>query len=231
VITDRIKNRWRRFWLAQRNPTIWRRFSSTMAGLGVPPYKGRTALAWLHPNGYIAPSANIRSEDLRLGKHVFIGERVVVYRQGNGKPVEIGDAVELHQDCIIEVLEDGAVTIGPRTTIQARCNFASACAPIQIGSCVQIAQACGFYSFDHGVAPDQPIYEQLVQSKGPIIIEDDAWLGFNVIVLSGVRIGRGAVIGAGSVVTRDVPAAAIVAGAPARILRMRDQSTSIAQVP
>lgn len=57
--------------------------------------------------------------------------------------------------------------------------------------------------------------------NGPIIIEDDVWLGYGVIVLSGVRIGRGAIIGAGSVVTKDVPAGAIAVGMPARVMRMR----------
>jgi acetyltransferase-like isoleucine patch superfamily enzyme len=56
-------------------------------------------------------------------------------------------------------------------------------------------------------------------SLGEIVIEDDAWLAYNVSVLGGVRIGRGAVVAAGSVVTRDVPAYALVAGNPARVLR------------
>jgi acetyltransferase-like isoleucine patch superfamily enzyme len=53
-------------------------------------------------------------------------------------------------------------------------------------------------------------------ARGPIVIEDDAWIGASAIVLPGVRIGRGAVVGALSVVTSDVPALTIVAGQPAR---------------
>ena len=56
----------------------------------------------------------------------------------------------------------------------------------------------------------------------PLIVEDEAWIGAHVVVLAGVRIGRGAVIGAGSVVTRDVPDMAVVAGVPAKLLRDRD---------
>jgi acetyltransferase-like isoleucine patch superfamily enzyme len=52
-------------------------------------------------------------------------------------------------------------------------------------------------------------------------VDDDAWLGVGVIVLSGVRIGKGAVVGAGAVVTHDVPDGAVVAGVPARIVKMR----------
>jgi virginiamycin A acetyltransferase len=64
------------------------------------------------------------------------------------------------------------------------------------------------------------------RSKGDVVIGNDVWIGFNAIILSGVKIGDGAVIGAGSVVTHDVPPYAIVAGCPARIIRMRfDQKT------
>ncbi|RFA25156.1 hypothetical protein CAI21_19880 [Alkalilimnicola ehrlichii] len=53
----------------------------------------------------------------------------------------------------------------------------------------------------------------------PVIIEDDVWIGNNCIVLKGVRIGRGAIVGAGAVVTKDVPAYCIVGGNPARVLK------------
>jgi len=56
--------------------------------------------------------------------------------------------------------------------------------------------------------------------KGPIVIEDDAWLGAGAVVMPGVRVGRAAVVGAGSVVTRDVPAGHVVAGQPARTVRV-----------
>ena len=56
--------------------------------------------------------------------------------------------------------------------------------------------------------------------KAPIVIEDDAWIGASAIVMPGVRIGSGAVVGAGSVVTRDVPAGHVVAGQPARVVRV-----------
>jgi len=58
-------------------------------------------------------------------------------------------------------------------------------------------------------------------SKGPIIVEDEAWLGYGAVVVSGVTIGKGAVIAAGSVVTKDIPPYAIVAGNPAKIIKYR----------
>lgn len=62
-------------------------------------------------------------------------------------------------------------------------------------------------------------------SKGDIIIGDDVWIGHSVIVLSGVKIGQGAVIAAGSVVTKDIPPYAIVAGVPAKVISYRFDNT------
>ncbi len=62
-----------------------------------------------------------------------------------------------------------------------------------------------------------------ITAKGPITIENEAWVGTAAIILSGVTIGEGAVVAAGAVVTRDVPAGAIVAGNPARIIKYRNE--------
>lgn len=69
-----------------------------------------------------------------------------------------------------------------------------------------------------------------VKSKGGITIGDDVWLGCNALILDGVKIGQGAVVGAGSVVTRDVPPYAIVCGTPARVLKYRFDEKTIAQL-
>lgn len=58
--------------------------------------------------------------------------------------------------------------------------------------------------------------------KKPVVIEDNVWIGYRVIILPGVRIGRNAIIGAGAVVTKDVPPYAIVGGVPAKVLKMRE---------
>lgn len=60
-------------------------------------------------------------------------------------------------------------------------------------------------------------------SKTPVIIEDDVLIGANAVILEGVRIGKGAVVGAGSVVTKDVPANTIVVGVPAKIVKEKDE--------
>jgi acetyltransferase-like isoleucine patch superfamily enzyme len=63
--------------------------------------------------------------------------------------------------------------------------------------------------------------EQGLYSNGPVVIEDDVWLGAGAIVLDGVRIGKGCIVGAGAVVTKDLPDYAIAIGVPAKVTKMR----------
>ncbi len=214
---------WRYFWMRSADCGWWGRLAIRFASWQVPGYKGRQALARLTPNAYISPSAIIHHSDVRLGAHVFIGDRVVIYQAGGGGPVELGEDVHLHNDINVEVGAGGSVAIGARTHVQPRCQLTAFAAPIRIGSDVEIAPNCAFYPYDHGVEPDKLISMQPLATKGPIIVGDGVWLGFGVIVLSGVRIGKGAVIGAGSVVARDIPEGAIAVGSPARVVKLRNQ--------
>lgn len=232
---------WTHFWKTWQSVgmrgialTIWSRFWMRFAGLGyfgriatwlatwfTPPYKERRRLAGYNSQGYIAPSATIHHANLQLGANVFIGDRVVIFQVKNSGSVELGDRVSVHSDTCIETGDGGSLKIGSDTHIQPRCQFSAYKAPIQIGCGVQIAPNCAFYPYDHGVAPGELIKKQPLQTKGGIMIDDDAWLGFGVIVLDGVRIGKGAVVGAGAVVTQDVPDGTIAVGVPARVINMR----------
>jgi acetyltransferase-like isoleucine patch superfamily enzyme len=186
-----------------------------------PVYFERHYLANLHRQGFIAPSATIHGV-VRLGDHVFIDDGVMIYQDIRGGPTELGDRVHLQDHICMQTGFGGSISIGNDTAIQRECQIEAYVAPIRIGTGVAIAPRCAFYSFDHGTAPGIPIGDQPLQSKGGITIGDDAWLGYGVIVLSGVRIGKGAVVGAGSVVTRDVPDGAVAVGVPARIVKTRD---------
>jgi len=89
---------------------------------------------------------------------------------------------------------------------------------------VRIASHASLVGFNHGFDdPAVPIHTQKHESLG-ITIEDDVWIGANAVVLDGVRVGRGAVIAAGAVVSRDVPPLAIVGGVPAKLVRYRGRS-------
>ena len=197
------------------------RIATRLATWFAPPYTARFNLARLNSKGYIDPSAIIYHSNLHLGVNIFIADRVVINQALNGGQVELGDRVHILRDTIIATGAGGHITIGADTYIQPRCHLMGYKGSIHIGKSVQISPDCAFYSYNHGIAPDKPIINQPLQTKGGIIIDDDAWLGFGVIVLDGVRIGRGAVIGAGAVVTRDIPDGAIAVGFPARVVKMR----------
>lgn len=85
---------------------------------------------------------------------------------------------------------------------------------IKIGRNCMIGPHCYITDANHGRVAGVLVKEQKMEAL-PVVIEDDVWLGAGVIVLPGVRLGRGCVIGAGAVVTHDVPAGAIYAGVPA----------------
>ncbi len=167
------------------------------------------------------PSARIYHPGLKLGRKCFIGERVVIFNRKQGGQVEIGDHVSVYQDVVLETGRSGSIFIEDHASIHPGCYLSAFVSPIHIGKGVMLAPQCAIYSHSHGTDPDIPIRKQPLVSKGPVIIEDEAWLGVKAVVLSGVTVGRGAVVAAGAVVTQDVPANAIVAGNPACVIRYR----------
>lgn len=212
---------WSRFWMQFAGLGYFGRIATHLATWFAPPYKQRRYLARYNAKGYIAPNAIIHHNNLQLGANVFIGDRVTIFQSENGDSVELGDRVHIHQDTCIETGKGGSLKIGADTHVQLRCQFSAYKGSIQIGRGVQIAPNCAFYPYDRGMAPGEPISKQPLQTKGSITIGDEAWLGFGVIVLDGVRIGKGAVVGAGAVVTSDVPDGAIAVGVPARAINTR----------
>ena len=92
---------------------------------------------------------------------------------------------------------------------------------LYIGNYVLIAAHTCIATVNHGITDlDVPIKYQ-EGSYAPVVIEDDVWIGLNATILLGVRIGRGAVVAAGAVVTRNVPAFTVVGGVPAKVIRAR----------
>lgn len=221
----RLKQGWMRFWMRRAGLSPMGRFATRLATWWAPPHKDRARLAFFNSKGYIAPSAAIYHPDVRFGSNVFIGDRVIIFHAKDGGSVELGDRVCILRDTIIETGDGGSLTLSEDVYIHPRCQMNAYKSAIKVGRGVLIAANCALYPHDHGVAPDRPIREQPLQTRGDIVIGDHAWLGTGVIVLGGVRIGKGAVIGAGSVVTKDVPDNAIAFGVPARVVKMRDDFT------
>jgi acetyltransferase-like isoleucine patch superfamily enzyme len=198
------------------------KISTRMAQIAVAPYKHRYPLAKLYPHGFTSPDAILCQTGLIRGNHVYIGSRVVLYRQISGGKIILGNKVHLNDGIRVETGLGGTVEIGEATFVQPACQFSAYVGSIKVGKNVQIAPRCAFYPYNHGTSRDRSMSEQPAKSKGDIVIKDEAWLGYGTIILDNVSIGFGAVIGAGSVVTNDIPDYAIAAGIPAKIIKMRN---------
>lgn len=145
---------------------------------------------------------------------------------------------------VLEALREGRLEIGPQTLFEpgvwitapgsARvrigegtflnlCVMVAAVELVEIGSHCMFANGCfvtdGNHRFDD---PDRPVTWQGFTTKGPTRIGDNVWCGANVVITSGVTIGERSVIGANSVVTGDIPAFSIAAGAPAKVLKQAE---------
>ena len=92
---------------------------------------------------------------------------------------------------------------------------------IWIGERVMVGPGCYITDSDHGMKLGVPVKDQPMK-RGEVVIEDEAWIGAKVTVLKNVRIGRGAIIAAGAVVTKDVRPDEVVAGIPAKLMGKRD---------
>ena len=181
-------------------------------------------LAQRNPGGFIEPGATLYHDEFYLGQHCYIGDRVMIFQGINGRSVHLGNHVYIFRDCILETGFNGRLIISDNASIHPRCQINAYVHDIRIGKGVMMGPNCALYSYNHGIDLDRSIREQPLQGKGAVVIHDEAWLGVGVTVLSGVEIGKGAVIAAGSVVTLNVPENAIAAGAPAKVIGMRKRN-------
>jgi acetyltransferase-like isoleucine patch superfamily enzyme len=138
----------------------------------------------------------LREGRLEIGRHTLFEPGVWITAPGSAR-IRIGSGTFLHLGVMIAAVE--LVEIGDH------CMFANGCFVTD-----------GAHRFDD---PVKPVPWQGFTSKGPTRIGDNVWCGANVVVTSGVTIGERCVIGANSVVTRDLPPFSIAAGAPAKVLQ------------
>ena len=136
--------------------------------------------------------------------------------------LEIGANTLFEPDVWITIGDDAKVRIGEGTFLNVAVMVA-ATGLVEIGSHCMLANGCFVTDANHRFDdPDTPVPWQGFDTKGPTRIGDNVWCGANVVVTSGVTVGERCVIGANSVVTRDLPAFSIAAGAPAKVLKTID---------
>ena len=149
-------------------------------------------------------------------------------RTDNKDSIKIGDNVEI---CGLLIANKGAkIVIGDYTTIRYDTRLVSTCSII-IGNEVIISNNCVIY--DNNTHPISPLKRHAMSHSGfhselwsnvhaesaPVVIEDNVWICQRAMILKGVHIGKGSVIAAGAVVTKDVPPYCVVAGNPAKVVK------------
>jgi acetyltransferase-like isoleucine patch superfamily enzyme len=194
-----------------------------LAGWLAGPYKDRWILASVSDKPYLSPRAQVKGHNISIGLGAFIDDFVTIYSHKDGGIISVGRGTRIYRGTVIEVGAGGSIRLGDDSHIQSSCDLKGFLRDLSIGSKANIGPHCRFSSYNHRFDdPGKPIASQGLVSRGDTVVEDDVWLGAGVTVLDGVRIGRGAVVGAGAVVTKDIPPYSVAVGIPARVMGWRD---------
>lgn len=140
-----------------------------------------------------------------------------------------GDDIYIGQNCIFT---QEHISVGNHVYIGAGCVFQSVHGEIIIGNHVMFGPGVHIHGGNHKTSVIGKYMDQVTKepgSDGRVLIEDDVWIGSNAIILNGVHVGEGAVIGAGSVVTKDVEPYSVVVGNPARKIKRRFSDCEISE--
>ena len=171
---------------------------------------------------YIADDPQLGEDNLRAEKllHQFNhsddkAERHNILKELLGS---MGDNVDIRPPIYCDY--GYQIEIGSGTFVNFGATFLDV-AKIRIGDDVQVGPHVQFLTPTHPLEPE--LRRLKYEAAEPITIEDNVWLGGGVIILPGVTIGENTVVGAGAVVTRDLPANVVAAGNPARVIRQLDE--------
>jgi acetyltransferase-like isoleucine patch superfamily enzyme len=168
---------------------------------------GRVLKSFLHPQVLLHPFRMLHyygySHALQRGR-ITMGSDVRLSPNSsfrNAERISFGDQVQIGEYCALWAGRSSAwIRIGDRTTFGPSCFITAA---------------------DYGMDADTRITDQEM-SERDVIIGSDCWIGTKTVITAGVTLGDGCVIGAGSIVTKDIPPGVIAAGAPARVIKVRE---------
>lgn len=159
--------------------------------------------------------------NIMLHDGVYLDHRVYLHASPNG--IEIGSGSRIMYNSMLHVynfrnLPNARIVIGENTVIGPYCTIYGHGGTI-IGNNIGIAARVSILPINHNYLDlNRPIRDQGIEAKG-VIIEDDCWIGAGTCITDGVKVGKGSVVGAGSVLTKDVPPYTLVAGVPAKKIK------------
>jgi acetyltransferase-like isoleucine patch superfamily enzyme len=204
----------------------------TIAGIAL---RGIFYKLMLKMDGMAAIERNVRlrfASRIRLGQGAYLDENVYIHACPDG--VEIGAGTLVMHGSVLHVynfrgLPHAFIRIG-KDSLVGEYSVIRGQGGVTIGDRVYTSPGTQIIAVNHIFNdPQRPFVEQGITAEG-IVIEDDVWLGSNCVITDGVRVGKGAVVAAGAVVTKDVPPHTIVAGVPAKVLREIDGSQSASEL-
>jgi acetyltransferase-like isoleucine patch superfamily enzyme len=196
----------------------------TIAGIGLRAVFYRLMM---HMEGQAAIERSVRlrfANLIRLGHGAYLDENVYIHACPQG--VEIGAGTLVMHGSVLHVynfrdLPHAFIRIG-RDSLIGEYNVIRGQGGVTIGDRVYTSPGTQIIAVNHVFNdPERPFVEQGITAEG-IVIEDDVWLGSNCVVTDGVRVGKGSVVAAGAVVTKDVPPHSVVGGVPAKVIRTID---------
>lgn len=156
--------------------------------------------------------------NISIGNEVKIAQHTII-RANSDRKLIIGDGTSVLEHCLL-ACNEGSITIGERSWLGAG-TYIYGNGHVTIGDDVLIAAQCVLNTISHNSGDIfSPINMQGI-NVAPVIIENNVWIGLGTKVLQGVRIGEGSIIGAGSLVTKDVPPYSIAYGTPAKVKASR----------
>jgi len=153
-----------------------------------------------------------------FGSGVNLGDQIIIQ---DPKFITIKQGTGFMRGCSLYADQNGKLNIGSRCSFHQNIILGANGGGIEIGEDVLVGPNTVFRAANHVFSRGDVAIREQGHQGNPIVIEDDVWIGANCVILPGVRIGKGTVVGAGSVVTRDLPPYAICHGAPARFVRTR----------
>ena len=150
----------------------------------------------------------------------LVVKRNAEFRMVKHARLEVGSNVTIQDYALFQLTMPNPIVIIGNNTVIGRRNIITAKNLVRIGNDVLIGSDVQIIDHSHGIQRDTPIRLQKAEI-GSVEIGDDVWIGAGAKILMNVKIGKGAVIGANSVVVSDIPEYAIAVGAPARVIKYR----------